>query len=347
MAGVHLFTSFTYAYLQRARVLAESVRKAHRDWTLWAVVVDHPPDGFDDRGWRNAFDHVLDAASLYGETWRNWIFRHDVVEACTAVKGDALLHLLDAGADKVIYLDPDIAVFHDLGDIVRILDSASIVLTPHQVEPNITTEAILDNEITSMKYGIYNLGFLAVRNNADGRAMATWWASCLRHACYDDTANGIFTDQKYCDHLPGLFDNVMVTRDPGYNVASWNLSRRAIRIERDGAITVNGDYPLRFYHFSKINSEGDIMTERYARGCLDVFEIWNWYKRAIAEMELTGIPPQYWAYGQFDDGTRVPNAARILFRTRDDLKAAFSDPFATGRGSYLEWLKSEAPEVLA
>lgn len=346
MAGVHLYTSFTYAYLQRARVLAESVRRTHPDWTLWAVMVDRPPEGFDDTAWQGEFDHVLDASTLYDATWKNWIFRHDIVEACTAVKGDALLHILRSGADKVIYLDPDIAVFHDLGDIVSGLDTSSIMLTPHQIEPNVTTSEIVDNEITSMKYGIYNLGFLAVRNDADGVKMAEWWASCLRHACYDDVANGIFTDQKYCDHVPGLFGNVRIIRDPGYNVASWNLSRRHIKIGADGDIMINGEYPLRFYHFTKINSEGDVMTDRYARGHLDVFEIWNWYKRSISDKELPDIPKRYWSYAHFEDGTPIPKAARVLFRTREDLQAAFGNPFAAGDGSYLAWLKSEAPEAL-
>lgn len=346
MPGVHLLTSFTYGYLSRARVLAESVRKVHPDWTLWAVMADRPPRGFDDAVWRGEFDHVLDAATLYGDEWRNWIFRHDIVEASTAVKADAMLYIFQAGADKVVYLDPDIAVFHGLDDIVDRLDTASILLTPHQVEPNATAAEIADNELTSMKYGIYNLGFLGLRNDADGVKMAEWWASRLRSACYDDVANGIFTDQKYCDLVPGLFANVAIVRDPGCNVASWNLSRRDIRIRPNGDIMVNDEHKLRFYHFTKIDAEGDVMTDRYARGRLDVFEIWNWYKRAIAEKQLHSIPPRYWAYAQFEDGTPIPKSARILFRSRDDLMAAFRDPFAAGEGSYLEWLKLHASDRL-
>ena len=39
------YTSFTFAYAARALVLAETVRRAHPDWVLAAVVVDrHPAD---------------------------------------------------------------------------------------------------------------------------------------------------------------------------------------------------------------------------------------------------------------------------------------------------------------
>src|SRR4051812_20384090 len=107
MSDVHLFTSFTYSYLSRARVLAKSIRRCHPNWKLWAILVDKPPPAFDDSSWHNEFDNVLDAATLFSGMWPRWIFKHDIVEACTAVKGHALLHIMSHGADKVIYLDPD------------------------------------------------------------------------------------------------------------------------------------------------------------------------------------------------------------------------------------------------
>jgi hypothetical protein len=338
MSGVHLFTSFTYSYLQRARVLARSVRRRHPDWRIWAVMVDETPPEFDDTLWRDEFDEVLDAATLFPGVWPRWIFKHELVEACTAVKGHALLHLLEQGADKVIYLDPDIAVFHSLQGIVDRLDTASVVLTPHQVEANSTENEFVDNEYISMRYGIYNLGFIAVRNDPDGRKAAKWWASRLFHACYDDVSNGIFTDQKYCDLIPSLFSNVYIERDPGYNVASWNLSRRALEISPSGDLLANGS-PLKFYHFTKVNSDGDGMTAKYARGSLAVFEVWNWYKRAIAAMELPGIPHRYWYYSRFDDGTPIPKAARLLYRSQPDLMSRFSNPFASGEGSFQNWFR--------
>ncbi len=48
-----------------------------------------------------------------------------------------------------------------------------------------------------------------------------------------------FTDQRWCDLVPSLFDRVHIERDPGYNVASWNLSTRRIQILATGNIVVN------------------------------------------------------------------------------------------------------------
>jgi hypothetical protein len=109
---------------------------------------------------------------------------------------------------------------------------------------------------------------------------------------------------------------------------------------------VNERYPLRFYHFTKINSEGDVMTDRYARGRLAVFEVWNWYKRAIASAEIPGIPKRYWVYGQYDDGAPIKKGARVHFRTERNLYSNFADPFAIGDGTLHAYLRENRPELL-
>jgi hypothetical protein len=341
---IHCFTSFTFSYLARAVILARTLREAHPDWELWAVVTDEPPDG-SDCGLPAEFDRVLYAKDLDFPLFERWLFKHDVVEASTAVKGQMLRHLLNQGAEKVVYLDPDIAVFSDLAGIIDKLDQYSVILTPHQVTPNQSEGLIKDNELTSLKYGIYNLGFCAVRNDPVGNEFANWWAQQLYFACYDDVPNGIFTDQKWCDLVPCLFDRVYIERDPGYNVASWNISTREIKIETDGVIRANGS-PLKFFHFTKINSAGDIMIEKNARDNVEVMELWNWYRRSLQDL-VFDIPKGYWHYGNFDNGMKIPKAARVLLRERTDLFDYFANPFATGGDSYFEWLGREKPEIIA
>ena len=342
---MHVYTSFTCAGLSRALTLAGSLRRFHPDWTLWAVLVDRAPMGFDE-SWRGVFDFVLDPETLYGTNWRRFAFKHDVGEACAAVKGRALLHLLGEGAEKAIYLDPDIALFDDLNEIERRLDSAAVLLSPHQVAPNATLAAIADNEAISMKYGVYNLGFLGVRNDANGAALARWWVDRLDQVGFDEVANGIFLDQKYFDLVPGLFDGVEILRDPGCHVASWNLSRRTLAIDAQGRILVNGRFPLRFYHFTKEIGDGDLMTERYAGGQLAVFEIGAAYERALAASGAPAVPADYWAFGRYDDGETIQKAARVHYRGEPELFERFADPFATGEGTYREYLAAVRPDLL-
>lgn len=340
------YTSFNFAYVPRALVLAGTLRRAHPDWTLAAVLVDRHPDGTPAASLLPQFDVVVEAEALGIQAQQAWLFKHDLVEACTAVKGAMMRRLLTEGFDAVIYLDPDTALFGPLDTITAALVSASIVLTPHQTLPNVAEQAVVDNEMTTLRYGTYNLGFIAVRNDEAGLAFATWWAAQLHRACYDEPERGLFTDQRYIDLVPGLFDGVCILRDPGYNVASWNLSTRRVTVETDGEIRVNGR-PLRFFHFTKVNGIGDTMLERYGGDNVQVFELLAWYRRALARHAGHPVAALPWHYGRFSNGVAIPTAARRLFRRRRDLLAHFADPFDAGRpGSYYDWLRHEQPDLL-
>ena len=153
--AVHAFTSFSLSYLNRARVLARSLRRQHPDWVIWAVLTDKDPEGFRFDLAAEDFDRMVTAEELFGEVTNRWLFGHDIVEACTAVKGRALQHILaDPTAEKVVYFDPDIAVFNSMTPVIDLLDSYAIVLTPHQLEPEPASDhqAIRDNEIASLDF---------------------------------------------------------------------------------------------------------------------------------------------------------------------------------------------------
>jgi hypothetical protein len=339
---VHAFTSFSYSYLNRARVLADGLKRVHADWVLWAIVTDGPPEGMDHDWQADGFDHVLFVEDLIETRQEAWLFGLDVVEACTAIKGAAARHILNQpGCGKLIYFDPDIAVFNPIDDIIARLDTSDIVLTPHQIMPEArdARQAILDNEVTSLSHGAYNLGFLALANRDEGRRFAVWWDERLRDWCHDRRDIGIFVDQKWCDLVPCFFDNVHVHRDPGCNVASWNLSQRRVDIDEAGQVLVNG-VPLKFYHFTKLGPVGDTMTQRYARNNTAVYELWAWYRNAVRQATDDRVPEGYWHYGAFDNGTPIRAEMRRLYRDRKDLQAAFPTPRTVADG-FFDWLAAE------
>jgi hypothetical protein len=328
MSGVHCFTSISFSYLDRARILAETVKRFHPEWTLWLCVSDREPEGFHFDLNNEQFDRILWIQDLGIAALKGWIFRHDVVELCTAVKGRALLAIFEAGASKVIYLDPDISLFNDMSDVVSWLDRHPIVLTPHICHTEKDEQAITDNEIGTLKHGTYNLGFIAVNDSEEGLRFARWWSDRLLHYCYDDIASGIFTDQRWCDLVPGLFDRVKIVRDPGYNVASWNLGNRPITIETDGTIYARG-HRLRFFHFTKVDTVGEIMLTRYARSAFGALELLKWYRGRLATHALQEIPPRWWAFSTYDDGEPILREHRLLYRESKNLRQAFPDPFST------------------
>ena len=336
------FSSFTFSYLNRARVLFASLRRFHPEWELVALITDAAPPGFRLDVEAEPFDRVVYASELGIPNFTSWLFKHDVVEVCTAVKGPFLHQACESGAaDAVIYLDPDTALLGSLAPLEAWLETDDILLTPHQLDPNDDPLAIEDNDVATLRTGIFNLGFAAVRTTGEGARFAKWWNDRLLTHCYDDIPRGLFVDQRWCDHVPGLFDKVRIVRDPGYNVASWNLSRRKVSIEKDGAILVNG-VPLRFWHFTKLGEVGDAMTRRYAGDNFPVYELWSWYRRQIAVATDAVIPARWWAFGAYKDGHPIEKAHRLLYRERADLQAAFPDPYAAGPGGFRAWLMENA-----
>ena len=337
---VLVYSSFTYSYLNRARVLFRSLRRFHPTWELVALITDQPPRGFKLDVEREDFDRVVLAEELGIADFQSWMFKHDVVEVCTAVKGPFLHQACASGADIVMYLDPDTALLNSLDPLVELLGTDDILLTPHLVDPNDEHSAILDNDLSASRTGIFNLGFVAIRTRGEGARFAKWWNDRLLTYCYDDMPNGLFVDQRWCDHVPALFDGVKIVRDPGYNVASWNLSTRKVAISKGGDITVNG-VPLRFWHFTKLGPTGDAMTKRYAGNNFEVYEIWRWYKAAVDAMTEASIPERYWAFDTFSDGTAIKKPHRVLYRERGDLQQRFPDPFDASNGGYRAWLAAE------
>lgn len=345
MSEVHCFTSISFSYLDRARVLGTTLKKQHPDWVLWLCISDIDPPALTLDLSRDPFDHVVRIEELEISAREQWIFGHDLVELCTAVKGLMLCRLLKEGAEKVVYLDPDIAVIGPLDPVCDLLDRRSIVLTPHLTQPESSHNAILDNEVGSLKHGVYNLGFLAVRHTGEGIRFAEWWRDRLLAFCHDDVPGGLFTDQRWCDLVPALFDDLYILRDPGYNVAAWNLGSRALGFDVDGTLRAGG-YPLRFVHFTKVNSVGEAMLERYANGHTEIFELLRWYRRQLAARAVRDLPVGYWGFGSYCDGTAIRRIERITYRSRPVLQERFPHPFESGFESFQAWCAANLPNPI-
>ena len=340
---VDCFTSITTNYLAKARVLAESVKRHHPAWRFHVVFGEPPPPELvADPA---PFDSVLRLEELGIPDLPGWVFCHTIVELCTGVKGPAMLALLESGGDAAVYLDPDVAVFSPLTRVEELLASTSIVLTPHILEPETTYDTVIDNEVNALKHGVFNLGFLAVRADTEGRRFARWWRDRLVALCYDEIPRGLFTDQRWCDLVPALFTRYEVLRDPGYDVATWNLSNRRVTVDDDGSLRV-GERPLAFYHFSGFDSgAGRLMLSKYAEPASPLFELWDWYERELDAQGQARYDGVGWRYSSFADGTPIEKAMRRLYRDRRDLQLAYPDPFVVPADPeepcFLRWCRAE------
>lgn len=332
-----VFTSITLNYLPKARILASTVKRLHPEWRFHVCISDERPSADLDTT-AEPFDNVIWIEDLPIDNLYGWIFKHSLVELCTAVKGPVTRQLVTQGVEKILFLDPDIAVFNSLSEVEDLLDEHSIILTPHISHVEEDRGAIIDNEIGALRWGTYNLGFIAIRNDAEGKRFADWWNQRLLEFCYDDTPYGLFTDQRWCNLVPVFFDNVRVLRDPAYNVASWNLSTREVTLSGDGVILVNGS-PLKFFHFTGYDSgAGRVMTTKYAGDNTLVHEIWTWYRLQLEKYGQKEAERRRWPFDYFNNGERIPHEARVLYRERKDLQIAHSNPFEiTADGGFYGW----------
>ncbi|MCU6434921.1 glycosyl transferase [Undibacterium sp. Jales W-56] len=348
MKKVHVFTSAACNYIPKVRVLIQSIKHWHPEWAIHLALSDQIPAGIDLS--QEPFDEIHPADSLGIPDFSGWSFCHNIVELSTAIKPFMLKKLLDRDdCASVIYLDPDTVLFSRLDEVMTALEESNLALTPHQLHPESSVAAVIDNEICSLKHGIYNLGFFAVNSTDIGRAFAAWWAERLYYFCRADIPNGLFTDQRWIDLAPAFFEGVCILRSPRLNVAPWNLTTRELSGTAPDQVLVNGD-PLGFYHFTGFDSGAHIiMSKRNATGNKTVAELVDWYSAATANVDADPLSQVSWRFGSYSDGTKISPEARLIYRERIDLQKKFPDPYAPGLDNFKTWLevqgKSEYPKL--
>lgn len=337
---INVYTSAALNYIPKVRLLFNSLRHFHPDWKLHLLLADELPADLDTSD--EPFDAITSVRDLGIASWKGWAFCHSITELATAIKPWMLEKLLLESGDngKVIYLDPDTVAFSPLDDIIEALEESTIVLTPHQSRPESDLSAVMDNEICSLKHGVYNLGFIAVKNTPIGRAFARWWAERTYFFCRDDIPNGLFTDQRWIDLVPAFFPDVAIMRSSRHNVATWNLTTRRVTHRKEAGYFVDNE-PLGFYHFTGFDSGAhEIMSVKNGGNNAAVRQLVSWYTDQIRPLANDPLTHRPWSFACFDSGSKIGKEQRLVYRFRHDLQLAFPDPFAVD--SFETWWHSQA-----
>lgn len=335
-----VFTSAALNYIPKVRLLFKSLRELHPDFELHLALSDALPGDVDLSN--EPFDEVHPLASLDISDMKGWAFCHNIVELSTAIKPFLLQKLLARpNCGRVLYFDPDMVLFSQVDDLLEALEHSNVILTPHQVEPEERLRAVIDNEICSLKHGVYNLGFLGVAAAEEGMRFAEWWKQRIYHFCRADIPNGLFTDQRWIDLVPAFFSDVGIIRSPRHNVAPWNLTTRKITGDFEHGFHVNGE-PLGFYHFTGFDSGAHrIMAAVNGQEGSRAGTLIEWYARETEHLASDPLTQKRWAYGAYSNGQPIHALHRLVYRERVDLQRAYPDPFDASEGGFLAWVQGQ------
>jgi glycosyltransferase involved in cell wall biosynthesis/SAM-dependent methyltransferase len=326
-------------YAPFARVLAESFAEHHPESRCFVLVIDGA-DGFVDPA-QEPFE-LLEPGDLGIENFARMAALYSVLELSTAVKPWLLRHLLNVrGCETLAYLDPDIQVFDRLDEIDALLHEHRLVVTPHLTAP-MPRDGHKPSETDILIAGSYNLGFIGLAPGSDTDELLDWWAERLKTDCVVAPDRGFFVDQRWMDFAPGLVPSFHVLRDPGYNVAYWNLPSREIA-HRDGRWTANGR-PLRFFHFSGFDPhQPHLLSKHQDRIQLSehpaLRELCERYAEMLLARPLARADAWSYKYDRLPDGTPIDPAVRLAFRRALEAGALRHSPFtAAGARELLDWM---------
>jgi len=312
-------------YLPKALVLYETYRQWHPDHDFHIVLVDRkdPAISIDRPGLS-----LMWVEDLGVEEFQQHAFEFDVIELSTNIKPAALKMLLRTH-DVALYIDPDIKIYAPLTPVFEALKTASLVVTPHTNLP--VVDGNKPDDVDLLRFGAYNLGFVGVSRCDEGLRFLDWWSDrCLEFGFYEPQV-GLAVDQKWIDLAPAFFPALQILHDPGLNLAFWNLHERKLTSGPQGWL-VNGEYPLRFIHFSSFDAtRPDIIAHkqnRFAPGSRPDFQVLA--EEYAAQLQGEGseeFVKRRYGFDYFEDGTYITPALRRFYAGLRSQFADVTNPF--------------------
>lgn len=310
-------TIFAKNYLPQVRILTESYLAYHSDGQVFGLLCDHLEGCYDPA--REPFVTVL-VEEVDIPRFTELSLKYSIVELLTAVKPFFLRYLFERyHFEQLCYFDPDILFLSPTSEIWEKLKTYNVVLTPHMVEPQRVER--IPREQTMLISGAYNLGFIGLRRSPETDRLLNWWGNKLLDQGFSDPGAGLFVDQRWMDLAPGMFEGVYIHRDPGCNVAYWNLTERPI-VQRNGHFYAAGR-PIVFFHFSGYSHK---TPERITRHVPSQFEklrmsdlgdgalLFSRYRDLLIRHGASEAEKWPYAFGKLPGDIPIPQVARRVWR---------------------------------
>lgn len=149
--------------------------------------------------------------------------------------------------EHLAYVDSDVFFFSSPEPLYKELGDGAVLIIRHNYSPEL--------RYLEKRSGVYNVGLVWFRNNAEGLACLTRWRDDCLTWCYNRLEAGKFGDQMYLDSWPNTYPGVRVLKTLGGGVAPWNVAQYAVRM-LNGILEVAPGQPLIFFHFHTLRILG-------------------------------------------------------------------------------------------
>lgn len=319
------FTVCNNAYLDRAIVLAESLFEKNGVIIKIYLFEKNLPSLNKDI---SNFCEIILINEINFDRINELAFKYDVVEFTTSLKPYISLILLEK-YNKVVFFDPDIYVLESTKEIEDFLDNQDLLLTSHFNTPELND--VENPDLGMMRFGSFNLGFFAVKNSINGKAFLNWWNNKCLDQCFFETQFGISTDQKWVSIANAFFDFIYIIRNPGYNVAYWNLFEREITLSNNKYLANNNI--IIFFHFSTYDTEDSSkitkranIKDKYISSAL--LELSNEYSNKLKRYKsIVNISDKKYSYNYFSNDKFISPTLRRAYASKIPLFSKQQDPF--------------------
>ena len=237
-------TLFNRLYLPQGVALYRSLeRTMGSDFLLYVLCMD---EFSADALTRLALSRVriVRLAELEDDALRAARANRSIGEYCWTCTTPLMLHVLDRheAGSVVSYVDADIRFFSSPRAILDELGENSIFIHEHDFAPEYAHFLGVA--------GRFNVGVVAIRNDAEGRQCLERWKSQCLADCRMDPGAGRCGDQNYLDEWPDLYRRLVISANPGIGLGPWNIGKH--RLDHGADKPCVDGRPIVFYHYHSL-----------------------------------------------------------------------------------------------
>ncbi|MDP3921250.1 MAG: glycosyltransferase [Candidatus Omnitrophota bacterium] len=327
-------TIATKRQLGHVRVFAETLRKHEPARRILVLLTDRIESCFDPLG--EGFEIILIEDLDTIPDPRSFFFKYNEKELQAAVRPYFFDYLLTrCGVGNLVFCDPAVAFFGPMDTLWKLLERHPMVLELGIMEPYYDHASA--GEILITHTSVSTLGFVALKHSASTTRFLDWWKEKSYDHRYENVERGFHMDEEWVNFALFYCEDIHVIRDPAYITASWNVWHRGKNLKFEAnQVSLNGNR-VSLFHFNAF--ERKQMWDSPAEDLLNLERLFADYRSRLNAVGQSRVKRWVYAFDRFDNGARIPQTARELYRKTPDAAARFGNPFAAaGMASYFNFL---------